>query len=91
MLHSIRGRFLQAGAVAAASFLAFTAAPVQATPSSSSTSANAAATVQQRTRTTEQSDRRVCVRVSLSSSRLARRVCKTQAEWDREGGVPVND
>ena len=33
-------------------------------------------------------DRRICVRVDLSGTRVTRNVCKTPAEWNREGGVP---
>jgi len=31
----------------------------------------------------EGGNRRVCIRTALSNSRIARPVCRTQAEWDR--------
>lgn len=37
------------------------------------------------------SERRICVRAEMPASRVARNVCKTQAEWNREGGVPRAD
>lgn len=31
--------------------------------------------------------RRICVNVELSGSRMVRRVCRTQAEWEARGGL----
>jgi hypothetical protein len=87
MLNTIRGRLLQTGAVAAAALMMTVAAPVQAAPGETTT-ANASGNTPQPARTSTRSDRRVCVEVPISASRIARRVCRTQAEWDREGGVP---
>ncbi len=39
-------------------------------------------------RTEQDTSRRVCVRMQLSGSRISREVCRTQAEWDRMGGLP---
>lgn len=33
-------------------------------------------------------DQRICVRDSLTGSRLVRSICKTRTEWEAEGGVP---
>lgn len=35
----------------------------------------------------ENPDRRICVRVELSGSRLVRRVCRTAREWEARGGL----
>lgn len=32
--------------------------------------------------------RRICVRMEMSGTRISREVCRTQAEWDRMGGLP---
>lgn len=32
--------------------------------------------------------REICIRVEMSGTRMPRRVCKTPAEWEAEGGVP---
>jgi hypothetical protein len=32
--------------------------------------------------------RRICVRMEMSGTRISREVCRTQAEWDRTGGLP---
>ena len=32
--------------------------------------------------------RRICVRADFTGSRLLRTVCKTEAQWEAEGGVP---
>lgn len=34
-------------------------------------------------------DREICVRAQLTGSRLNRRVCRTQRQWDEDGGVPT--
>ncbi len=38
--------------------------------------------------TAQDSNRRICVRASLSGSRITRQICHTQAEWDAMGGLP---
>ena len=63
-----------------------------------------AARVEQRADTNEQSggssaartatsssnpNREICVRAQLTGSRLSRRICRTQREWDEDGGVPT--
>ncbi len=37
------------------------------------------------------SERRICVRDSLSGSHITRRVCKTAQEWQAAGGVPGSE
>lgn len=32
-------------------------------------------------------DRRICVSVELTGSRMVRRVCRTAREWDERGGL----
>jgi hypothetical protein len=34
-------------------------------------------------------NREICVRAQLTGSRLNRRICRTQREWDEDGGVPT--
>jgi hypothetical protein len=51
------------------------AAPAQAQPSGGPTTATANDT------------RRICLNVELTGSRMVRRVCRTQAEWDARGGL----
>ncbi len=34
-------------------------------------------------------DRRICVQATHTGTRVPRRICKTQAEWDTEGGLEV--
>ena len=36
-------------------------------------------------------DRRICVRQETTGSRLRTRVCRTRAQWEREGGVPTEE
>ena len=33
-------------------------------------------------------NRRICVRESLSGSRISRQICHTRAEWELQGGAP---
>ena len=33
----------------------------------------------------------ICVRTSLSGSRLIRNICHTRREWQLDGGIPTND
>lgn len=68
----------------AAALLCATAAPAIAAPAASQDSNQVAA---QSERSGEQQrardpNRRVCVSDRLSDSRMRRRICRTQAEWD---------
>ncbi len=82
MINLARARIVQAGAVAAAALLAATAAaPLQAASADQRPAAEAPASAN--------SERRICAMVDLPSSRMPRRVCRTQAEWNRAGGVPA--
>jgi hypothetical protein len=89
MLNSIRGRLCQTAIAAAAALTVSLAAPVQANPTDSTT-ANASNTAQQRT-PAAQRERRICVEAENTGTRVPRRICRTRAEWEREGGVPSND
>ena len=33
-------------------------------------------------------DREICVRATITGSRLPRRVCRTARQWEEEGGLP---
>jgi hypothetical protein len=80
---NIRARFLT---LAAASFaLAAATAPVQAAPA-----ARASANIQGQNQSAD-AGRKICVRMEMPNSRLPRKICRTQAEWDRSGGVPTSD
>ena len=68
----------------AAAFLCAAAFPAVAAPADNvvaqdQANQNDQATQQPRAR---DSSRRVCVSETMSNSRLSRRVCRTQAEWD---------
>ncbi len=79
-----RNRFITIAAATVA--LAGSLAPVQAAP----TTGRAGANVQGQNQSADAS-RKVCATVELTGSRLARRVCRTPAEWERSGGVPGRD
>ena len=80
---NIRTRFL---AIAAASLmLAGTTAPAQAAPAQ-----RAGATIQGQNQSAS-TDRKICIRMEMPNTRLPRKVCRTQSEWDRAGGVPTAD
>ena len=95
MLNSIRGRLFQAGAAVSALLLA-SAAPVQAAPSDSSATNSAAqrnaGTAAPRPAARNNRPVRICVYAEpVTGSRLSGRpICRTQAEWDREGGIPTD-
>ena len=85
MLYSSRFRFAlaAAGALTAAFSLpaqAAQTAPRSTAPQERPADANADAG--------SDADRMVCVRAQLTGSRLNRRICRTQREWDMDGGVP---
>lgn len=84
MTFSARARIVQAGAVAAAALLAAgAAAPLQA--------ATADQQAAQQQSQNANSERRICVRTEMPSTRVARRICRTRAEWEALGGVPANN
>lgn len=74
-----------AAALLCAAAVPAVAAPANLSPANQDSSQAGAqsgqATQQQRTRTAD-SNRRVCVADRLSDSRIRRRICRTQAEWD---------
>jgi len=41
-------------------------------------------------RATARSNERICVDVELTGTRMKRRVCQTQAEWEQQGGLPTD-
>ena len=36
-------------------------------------------------------NRRICVLQETTGSRLQKRVCRTRAQWERDGGLPVEE
>ena len=86
MLYSSRFRFALAsiGALTVAFAMPAQAAqtvPRTITPPARSADADDAAR--------SDADRMICVRAQLTGSRLNRRICRTQREWDEDGGVPT--
>lgn len=83
-------RFVQAGTAAVvALFISATGAPLRAAPVTSGASTTTNASGQARgNASAAPAERRICARVELSGTRISRRVCRTQAEWNREGGLP---
>lgn len=70
--------------LAAGAALAF-AAPVQAQDSDNQVRAPSGASAAE----TPPAERRICVNMEMTGSRLVRRVCRTPTEWNtQEGGVP---
>ena len=64
------------------------ATPAIADEVSTQTQAQTQATSQQeQAQRTRSNDRRICVRSEISGSRMARRICRTAAEWDALNGV----
>lgn len=70
------------------------AAPVGAQPSESAgpsagagESGGASGSASRRSRA--DGDRRICVMAAHTGTRVPRRICKTQAEWDAEGGLEM--
>lgn len=83
MLTSSRARFVLAAAGALS--LAFTTpATSQSAPRPAADSGQDSAVADAR-----DPDRVICVRAQLTGSRLYRQVCRTQREWDADGGVPT--
>ena len=70
-----------APALAAQDRIASVARPGESQPTAASS----------RTRNSAQSDRRVCVNVEMTGTRMVRRVCRTEAEWEAQGGLPSGD
>ena len=42
-------------------------------------------------RSSAQNERRICVDTETTGTRIKRRVCRTEAQWEAEGGVPSAD
>lgn len=84
----IRARLVQAASAAAAILLAAgTVAPVQAAVAHAQ--ARSAQSASDQARQTRNPGQRVCVVYSpTTGSRIGERVCKTRAQWEREGGIP---
>ncbi len=61
------------------------ATPALANPSTNTSASERPAAAQRA------SGQRICVRETLTSSRMPRTICKTEAEWRAEGGVPGRD
>jgi len=95
-MSNIRIRPIGIAATAAAGILLAAAAPANATENDSSSNSAATVvrnaadsqTVQARTRATDPR-KEVCVRGYQSGTLVRRRICQSQADWDRDGGIPT--
>lgn len=74
------------GLTAAAALVAASPAPA------AETNQQAARTAQPQAQGNDQAsdhpNRRVCVRSDFTGTRVARLICKTEAQWEAEGGIP---
>ena len=86
MLYSSRFRF--ALAAVGALTVAF-AAPAQAAQTVPRTTTPPARSADAEDAARSDADLMICVRAQLTGSRLNRRICRTQREWDEDGGVPT--
>jgi len=86
MQYSSRFRFALAAAGALSVAFAMPASAAQTVPR---TSAPPAQSADPDAAARSDADRMVCVRAQLTGSRLNRRICRTQREWDEDGGVPT--
>jgi hypothetical protein len=39
----------------------------------------------------DRDQREICVRTTITGSRMVKRICKTAAEWEAEGGLPTDE
>ena len=88
-----RIRFPNKAAVAACALFVF-ALPANATNSANSATRPASEATQRSENpdgAQNGNERRICVRVQLSGSRIARPVCKTAQEWETAGGIPESE
>lgn len=76
---------------ALASALVLPALPAQAAVAAQSGATRGAAAPSERARADDPGERRICVRQRFSNSRITRNICKTQAEWDAQGGLDRDD
>jgi hypothetical protein len=72
---------VSAAALCCAAALPAAAAPANAANADQASDQSARPTQQERAR---DPNRRICVNQLLSNSRVPRRICRTQAEWDAE-------
>lgn len=78
--------------IAAAALFVGLAVPAQATNSSTNNNRSDDAQAQAQAGASRQAgDRRICVRADFTGSRLLRTICKTEREWEAEGGIPTAD
>jgi len=87
-----RFRHLNRSALIATAGLMLSAFATPALANSSSSAAQSRPSAAEQREAPEIDGRgRICVRAKFTGSRLARRICKTAAEWDAEGGVPASE
>jgi len=91
----MRNIVISLAAVTALSVLTAPAAAQQSAmltaPQAQDNSGAASSAQAPRARTSTGDDRVVCMRVNPGASRITRRICRTQAEWQARGGDEVVD
>lgn len=91
----MRNIVISFAAVVALSAIAAPAAAQQsavlAAPQAQDNSGSASAAQAPRARAAADGDRVVCMRINPGASRITRRICRTQAEWQARGGDEVVD
>lgn len=82
---------LTLSAIAATAMLASTATPAFAANSNNGAGQTQAADAQSSSARPDRraGNRRICIVGDITGSRVPRRVCKTEREWEAEGGVPT--
>jgi hypothetical protein len=89
-IRSIRAAGLTGAALLLVAISLPTSATAAGTASASNTERNQINVIGQRV-DPNPSERRICVRDSLTGSRMVRRVCKTAQEWEAAGGIPGSE
>lgn len=88
MQTTARLRVARAAALAAAAALALAFSPPAGASKNDARAANPQDATPPRTAVRDP-DREICVVAQITGSRLNRRICRTQREWDADGGVPT--
>ena len=76
------------GLTAAAALAVTLSLPAAATNDQATSTAQPPAPAGDEASADRRNQRRICVRADFTGSRLLRTVCKTEAQWEAEGGVP---
>jgi hypothetical protein len=83
-------RFHTVAVAAASIILAGLAVPAAAQTQGGVASSTDQGSSSRDARGSAENNRRICVRASITGSRLTREICRTRAEWERDGGIPTD-